>query len=129
MAIGLGQMLIGGLIGSQLGKGGLLGSDDEDKTIKSMGEYNQPQAQPQAQSQGGGVFGGIGNMVSGISNQLFDGMSQEQVARLGMGFNSMSLNPSDNLAASFQTTINDSCLLYTSPSPRDGLLSRMPSSA
>ena len=24
---------------------------------------------------------------------------------------------------------NDSCLLYTSPSPRDGLLSRMPSSA
>lgn len=108
MAIGLGQMLIGGLIGSQLGKGGLLGSDDEDKTIKSMGEYNQPQAQPQAQSQGGGVFGGIGNMVSGISNQLFDGMSQEQVARLGMGFNSMRLNPSDNLAASFQTTINDS---------------------
>ena len=25
--------------------------------------------------------------------------------------------------------VNDSCLLYTSPSPRDGLLSRMPSSA
>ena len=24
---------------------------------------------------------------------------------------------------------NDICLLYTSPSPRDGLLSRMPSSA
>ena len=24
---------------------------------------------------------------------------------------------------------NDCCLLYTSPSPRDGLLSRMPSSA
>lgn len=107
-SFGLGQMLIGGLIGSQLGKGGLLGSDDEDKTIKSMGEYNQPQAQPQPQSQGGGVFGGIGGMVTGISNQLFDGMSQEQVARLGMGFNSMRLNPSDNLAASFQTTINDS---------------------
>ena len=26
-------------------------------------------------------------------------------------------------------TIIDGCLLYTSPSPRDGLLSRMPSSA
>ena len=26
-------------------------------------------------------------------------------------------------------SINNSCLLYTSPSPRDGLLSRMPSSA
>ena len=27
------------------------------------------------------------------------------------------------------TTMSTSCLLYTSPSPRDGLLSRMPSSA
>ena len=27
------------------------------------------------------------------------------------------------------TCVMDSCLLYTSPSPRDGLLSRMPSSA
>ena len=27
------------------------------------------------------------------------------------------------------TTVIDNCLLYTSPSPRDGLLSRMPSSA
>ena len=27
------------------------------------------------------------------------------------------------------TTTDNSCLLYTSPSPRDGLLSRMPSSA
>ena len=27
------------------------------------------------------------------------------------------------------STHNQSCLLYTSPSPRDGLLSRMPSSA
>ena len=27
------------------------------------------------------------------------------------------------------TDLNDDCLLYTSPSPRDGLLSRMPSSA
>ena len=29
----------------------------------------------------------------------------------------------------FNTDLKDSCLLYTSPSPRDGLLSRMPSSA
>ena len=28
-----------------------------------------------------------------------------------------------------QTELNNDCLLYTSPSPRDGLLSRMPSSA
>ena len=28
-----------------------------------------------------------------------------------------------------RTALQNSCLLYTSPSPRDGLLSRMPSSA
>ena len=28
-----------------------------------------------------------------------------------------------------QEYMSDACLLYTSPSPRDGLLSRMPSSA
>ncbi len=90
MSFGLGQMIIGGLIGSQLGKGGLLGSDEEDK---------QPQQ--------GGAFGGMGNMVTGISNQLFKGMSQADVARLGLGFNSMRLNPSDNLAANFRTTIEN----------------------
>ena len=31
--------------------------------------------------------------------------------------------------ASFEVIIPTTCLLYTSPSPRDGLLSRMPSSA
>ena len=31
--------------------------------------------------------------------------------------------------ADAQELISKSCLLYTSPSPRDGLLSRMPSSA
>ena len=29
----------------------------------------------------------------------------------------------------FYEGVNKDCLLYTSPSPRDGLLSRMPSSA
>ena len=31
--------------------------------------------------------------------------------------------------AGFAITLHSGCLLYTSPSPRDGLLSRMPSSA
>ena len=34
-----------------------------------------------------------------------------------------------HFAEIFFTSENESCLLYTSPSPRDGLLSRMPSSA
>ena len=34
-----------------------------------------------------------------------------------------------NNIANVNTTSYKTCLLYTSPSPRDGLLSRMPSSA
>ena len=34
-----------------------------------------------------------------------------------------------NLLGTAQTGTGKTCLLYTSPSPRDGLLSRMPSSA
>ena len=37
-----------------------------------------------------------------------------------------STNPNNDPTAAYTTGV---CLLYTSPSPRDGLLSRMPSSA
>ena len=36
---------------------------------------------------------------------------------------------SRNKSLSFVPALSKNCLLYTSPSPRDGLLSRMPSSA
>ena len=42
------------------------------------------------------------------------------------------INSYDDLLAALKViekTANTCCLLYTSPSPRDGLLSRMPSSA
>ena len=56
------------------------------------------------------------------------------------GFDSGTWDVSFNTATSFvtntnwqfyagETTLSNFCLLYTSPSPRDGLLSRMPSSA
>ena len=35
----------------------------------------------------------------------------------------------EKVVASTLATLQERCLLYTSPSPRDGLLSRMPSSA
>ena len=41
-------------------------------------------------------------------------------------------NKNENLKTAFNTSLTlvvGTCLLYTSPSPRDGLLSRMPSSA
>ena len=40
---------------------------------------------------------------------------------------SMGIDPENNWQAQYATL--PGCLLYTSPSPRDGLLSRMPSSA
>ena len=42
------------------------------------------------------------------------------------------LSEIDNLSKAWEKEVSDmyiDCLLYTSPSPRDGLLSRMPSSA
>ena len=39
------------------------------------------------------------------------------------------LEPQDVLSLLKENNIEYDCLLYTSPSPRDGLLSRMPSSA
>ena len=37
--------------------------------------------------------------------------------------------PENDIEKNYWFTLNRDCLLYTSPSPRDGLLSRMPSSA
>jgi len=124
MAIGLGQMLIGGLLGNEIGKnggisgllGGLTGDNkgrvtDEEMATHQMpdgttmpgathpeGGYNQaPQQQAQAPQQQSGGF------MSGINN-----LSQSQLAKLGMGFNSMRMHPDANLAASFQKTIDTS---------------------
>ena len=38
-------------------------------------------------------------------------------------------NDTDNVLKFQYPAVTTTCLLYTSPSPRDGLLSRMPSSA
>lgn len=91
MALGLGQILGFGLL-SQMGGGGLLGG-------------NNPQEQQPTQVASNNTSGG--GFLSGISNQMFKGMTQEQVARLGQGFNSMRLEPDDSLAASFQSTIDN----------------------
>ena len=68
-----------------------------------------------------GESSAIDNVISGKELTYDDGME---------------LMNDDNLhvlgaAADFvrQKAVGDTCLLYTSPSPRDGLLSRMPSSA
>ena len=50
------------------------------------------------------------------------------LATLAVGIGILSDFDYDN-TAKMQFQVNKDCLLYTSPSPRDGLLSRMPSSA
>ena len=47
----------------------------------------------------------------------------------GAGAGGVAYTSSVNIAAGTYTVTIGACLLYTSPSPRDGLLSRMPSSA
>ena len=119
MAIGLGQMLIGGLIGSQMGKGkgggimdllGMGGGEGEENKAEMPthtmpdgstmpgathpeGGYAQAPQAPQA-PQGGGFMDMLGNPT------------QSQIANAGMAFNSMRLRPDDNLAESFQKTID-----------------------
>ena len=47
----------------------------------------------------------------------------------GQGIESISDHPTKEAAQIAIISLVKACLLYTSPSPRDGLLSRMPSSA
>ena len=60
---------------------------------------------------------------------LIQTLEQEEIARLGKTIPEFS--PGDTVIVSVNVVegARKRCLLYTSPSPRDGLLSRMPSSA
>ena len=95
---GLANLLIGGLLGSQF----FGGKEEEQPRMK--GGWSPPNQQPTQVASNNTSGGGF---LSGISNQMFKGMSQEQVARLGIGFNSMTLEPDASLAASFQSTIDN----------------------
>jgi hypothetical protein len=101
---GLANMLIGGLIGSQM-----FGGKEKEPPPQMKGGWSPPNQQPtqvasNTTQQGQGGFGGI---ISGFSNALFKGMSQEQVARLGQGFNSMTLRPDQGMHDAFQNTIDN----------------------
>ena len=56
--------------------------------------------------------------------------NQEKIFVLGAGSNTLISDKQFNgVVIKLTSNFNNICLLYTSPSPRDGLLSRMPSSA
>ena len=51
------------------------------------------------------------------------------IGKIGQNADNNGLSEYDIAASATAIYFQDPCLLYTSPSPRDGLLSRMPSSA
>ena len=63
--------------------------------------------------------------AAGLGMGLSSVLPQISLAKTGIKVAAGAANPL-GLAANTQA---EGCLLYTSPSPRDGLLSRMPSSA
>ena len=83
-------------------------------------------AETGAESVGKVVIGTVKGDIHDIGKNLV-GMMLE-----GAGFEVIDLginNPVEDYLAALEEHKPDICLLYTSPSPRDGLLSRMPSSA
>ena len=61
---------------------------------------------------------------------LLDGIIQDQMSGRGLDKGeAFELFAFEQILKSFDLSQPEICLLYTSPSPRDGLLSRMPSSA
>ena len=88
---------------------------------------------------GTGVTDGAGNLAdSGAGIPTFVGVLDKAVRRIVARASDSDASDSDIVEGDIFVTndpnfggvthLND-CLLYTSPSPRDGLLSRMPSSA
>ena len=73
------------------------------------------------------ILYGCGSSVSPVDQGLID-----QVMHIGNGSEPQGLDPHVVTGVPehhLLITMCEGCLLYTSPSPRDGLLSRMPSSA
>ena len=87
MSLGLGQ-LFGGLLLGQMA-GGLLGGKQEEEQPTQMASNNQS------------LMGGL----QGVSNSMFKGMSEEDVYRMGLGFNTLRLEPDDNLATQFESRV------------------------
>ena len=66
-----------------------------------------------------------------MKNKLVAGFmaATMMVSVMSTGVFAKELNPDSETNKAGDTQVTATCLLYTSPSPRDGLLSRMPSSA
>jgi len=103
---GIGDRAIG--IMALLGLGGMADNKEEEQGAT----HTMPDGtvMPGATHQGGGDTGGgmgmgIGSALSGISNSFFQGMSQEEVYRMGQGFNTLRFEPDAQMAANFESRL------------------------
>ena len=77
-----------------------------------------------------GIFLFNFQMAGMLAGGIAFGILGDRLGRVVLLFGSILLYSVANLANGFVHSVEAyACLLYTSPSPRDGLLSRMPSSA
>jgi hypothetical protein len=91
-----------------LGLGGMADNKEEEQGAT----HTMPDGtvMPGATHQGGGDTGsgmgmGIGNMMTNLSNSMFEGMSQEDVYRMGQGFNTLRFEPDAQMAANFESRL------------------------
>ena len=78
-----------------------------------------------------GAVSGFQTFVAGIgnSNVTYYAIVNDSGTEFEIGIGTVTDASPDTLSRTTILESSNSCLLYTSPSPRDGLLSRMPSSA
>ena len=86
----------------------LFGGDEEQE----QATHTMPDGtvMPGASHSGGGDTGngmgmGLGNVMTNVSNQMFKGMSREQVYKMGQSFNTLRFEPDDRMAANFESRI------------------------
>jgi len=89
---------IGERAGGILSLLGLNIGNDEDEKIQASQQQMPTQVASNTPQSGGGF-------LSNVSNSLFKGMSQEEVYKMGMAFNTLRLEPDAQLAANFESRI------------------------
>jgi len=63
------------------------------------------QAPPVPEQGGAGMGMGMGNMMQGVSKSLFGDMSQEQIYKMGLAFNTLRFEPDAQLAANLESRL------------------------
>ena len=102
----------------------LIGEGGEPEYVIPASKMRESMSRYSRGSRGGGVIPSDGG-----SSASGDG-GTAVAAAIDVRYTVERINSVDYVTADqFQNGLQSACLLYTSPSPRDGLLSRMPSSA